>query len=89
MRTFSFKIFVKLDLIPEGPAIQEYLTLLTDKLTVPYVFIGGQFVGGSEVKNTFKLSCNPASRVILPPCRAARLSVLLCVILSRQAAEHS
>jgi glutaredoxin-related protein len=47
---------VQLDLMPEGPAIQEYLTLLTGKPTVPYVFINGQFIGGSEVRSPCTLS---------------------------------
>ncbi|BDA46477.1 probable Glutaredoxin-C3 [Coccomyxa sp. Obi] len=37
-----------IDLRPDGEAIQTYLTLLTGKPTVPYVFVDGEFVGGSE-----------------------------------------
>ncbi|EIE23891.1 glutaredoxin-1 [Coccomyxa subellipsoidea C-169] len=37
-----------IDLRPDGDAIQAYLTLLTGKPTVPYVFVDGEFIGGSE-----------------------------------------
>lgn len=43
---------VQIDLRPDGEAIQSYLTLLTGKPTVPYVFVNGEFVGGSEVRMT-------------------------------------
>ncbi|KAK9906670.1 hypothetical protein WJX75_005879 [Coccomyxa subellipsoidea] len=37
-----------IDLRPDGDAVQAYLTLMTGKPTVPYVFANGEFVGGSE-----------------------------------------
>lgn len=39
----------QIDLRPDGDAVQAYLTLMTGKPTVPYVFANGEFVGGSEV----------------------------------------
>lgn len=42
-------LVAQIDLRPDGEAVQAYLTLLTGKPTVPYVFANGEFVGGSEV----------------------------------------
>lgn len=42
--------WVQIDLRPDGEAIQSYLTLLTGKPTVPYVFVDGEFIGGSEAR---------------------------------------
>ena len=39
---------VELDLIDEGPAIQDALLGLTQQRTVPNVFIGGQHLGGND-----------------------------------------
>ena len=47
------RAWVQIDLRPDGDAIQAYLTLLTGKPTVPYVFVNGEFVGGSEVRMLF------------------------------------
>ena len=39
---------IELDLLDEGPAIQEALLGLTQQRTVPNVFVGGQHLGGND-----------------------------------------
>ena len=46
---FNMRADAQIDLRPDGDAVQAYLTLMTGKPTVPYVFANGEFVGGSEV----------------------------------------
>lgn len=65
----------QIDLRPDGDAVQAYLTLMTGKPTVPYVFANGEFVGGSEVLhsllcaipwNSFCTCSHPCSQASKP-----------------------
>ena len=63
MKVSSAVPAAQIDLLPagEGEQIQAYLTALTDKDTVPYVFIGGSFIGGECEGLGFFWACQPST----------------------------